>query len=90
MNGSEFKLHFKAFCDTYGIKLKPTNVKNTEANAILECMHQVIMAMLCTAQIDMANLVTVSDIDTFLTNVAWTRFLAYVKLMEMINGDGAM
>jgi hypothetical protein len=53
-------------------------------------MHQVIMAMLCTAQIDMANLVTVSDIDTFLTNVAWTRFLAYVKLMEMINGDGAM
>ena len=27
-NGSEFKLHFKALCDTYGIKRKPTSVKH--------------------------------------------------------------
>ncbi len=26
-NGSEFKLHFKALCDTYGIKCKLTSVK---------------------------------------------------------------
>ena len=35
-NGSEFKLHFSALCDTYGIKRKPTSVKNPQANAILE------------------------------------------------------
>jgi hypothetical protein len=34
-NGSEFKLHFEALCDTYGIKRKPTSVKNPQVNAIL-------------------------------------------------------
>ena len=45
-NGSEFKLHFKAFCKTYGIKCRPTSVKNPQANAILEQLHQVITIML--------------------------------------------
>ena len=53
-NGGEFKLHFEALCDTYGIKRKPTSVKNPQANAILEQVHQVIMTMLHTAEIDMA------------------------------------
>ena len=35
-NGSEFKLHFEALCDTYGIKRKPTSVKNPQVNSILE------------------------------------------------------
>ncbi len=30
-NGSEFKLHFEALCDSYGIKRKPTSVKNPQA-----------------------------------------------------------
>jgi hypothetical protein len=38
-NGSEFKLHFEALCDSYGIKLKPTSVKNPQANAILWPKH---------------------------------------------------
>ena len=29
---SEFKLHFEALCDSYGIKRKPTSVKNPPAN----------------------------------------------------------
>ena len=70
-NGSKFKLHFEALCDTYGIKRKPTRVKNPQANAILERVHQVIMAMLRTAEIDMADSVDASDVDTFLTNVSW-------------------
>ena len=41
-NGSEFKLHFEALCDSYGIKRKLTSVKNPQANAILERVHQVI------------------------------------------------
>ncbi len=35
-NRSEIKLHFEALCDSYGIKRKPTSVKNPQANAILE------------------------------------------------------
>jgi hypothetical protein len=53
-NGSEFKLHFKALCDIYGIKRKLTSVKNPQAYAILEWVKKVIMAMLRTSEIDMA------------------------------------
>ncbi len=54
-NGSEFKLHFETLCDSYGIKRKPTSVKNPQANAILERLHAVVMTMLRTAEIDMAD-----------------------------------
>jgi hypothetical protein len=61
-DGSEFKLHFEALCDTYGIKRKPTSVKNPQGNAILEQVHQV-MAMLCTSELDMAASADASDIE---------------------------
>ncbi len=41
-NGSEFKLHFEHLCDSYGIKRKQTTVKNPQANAVLERVHQVL------------------------------------------------
>ncbi len=56
-NGSEFKLHFHALCTTYGIKRKPTSIKNPTVNAILEHIHAVFTNMLCTAKLDMAKLV---------------------------------
>ncbi len=49
-NGSEFKLHFEHLCDSYGIKHKPNTVRNPQANAILERVHQVIGQMLRTAE----------------------------------------
>ena len=49
-NGSEFKLHFKYLCESYGIKRKPTMVKNPQANGILERVRQVLRQMLCTAE----------------------------------------
>ena len=45
-NGSEFKLHFECLCDSYGIKRKPTTVKNLQVNAVLERVHQVLGQML--------------------------------------------
>ena len=70
-NGSEFKLHFETLYESYGLKRKPTSVRNPQANAILERVHQTIMAMLCTAELDMADTVSESDIADFLTNAAW-------------------
>ena len=35
-NRSKFKLHFAALCESFGIKCKPTSVKNPQANTILE------------------------------------------------------
>ena len=40
-------------------------------NAILQCMHQIITAMLLTSEIDMADTINESDRADFLTNAAW-------------------
>jgi len=86
-NGSEFKLHFEALCDTYGIKHKPTSVKNPQANAILEQVHQVIMAMLHTSELDMAASVDASDIDTFLTNAEWAIHSTYHTVLKPLQAQ---
>ena len=57
-NGSEFKLHFETLCNKYRVTRKPTSIKNSQANAILERVHQVLMGMIRTSEIDMANSVS--------------------------------
>jgi hypothetical protein len=69
-NGSEFKLHFRALHTTYGVKQKPTSIKNPTANAILERIHALFTNMLRTAKLDMAELANASDIDIFLSDAA--------------------
>jgi hypothetical protein len=51
-NGSEFQLHFEALCESFENKRKPSSVKNPQENAILEQLHQVIMTMFCTIELD--------------------------------------
>ena len=85
-NGSEFKLNFEALCDSYGIKRKPTSVKNPQANSILERVHQVLMTMLRTAEIDMAMSVAPKDIEAFLTNAAWAICSTYHTVLKASPG----
>jgi len=85
-NGSEFKLHFAALCDSYGIKRKPTSVKNPQANAILERVHQVLMNMLRTAELDMADSVDPKDISTFLNDAAWAIRSTYHTVLKASPG----
>ena len=70
-NGSEFKLHFETLCDSYSVTSKPTSIKNPQANAILERVHQVLMGMIRTSDINMADSVSEKDIDPVLTNASW-------------------
>jgi hypothetical protein len=70
-NGSKFKLHFEHLGDSYAIKRKPTMVKNPQANAILERMHQFLGQMLHTAELDMTDSVVPDDIDVFIDNTTW-------------------
>jgi hypothetical protein len=85
-NGSEFKLHFRSLCDTYGIKRKPTSVKNSQANAILERIHAVLGNMLRTSKLDMAELVKASDIDVFLSDAAWAIRSTYHAVLKASPG----
>ena len=46
-------------------------MKNPQANAILEHLHQVLAQMLRTSELDMAETITPDDVNFFLDNVAW-------------------
>ena len=81
-NRSKFKLHFETLCESYGLKRKPTSIKNPQANAILERVHQTIMAIFRTSEIDMADTVNESDIADFLTNAAWAVCSTYHKVLK--------
>ncbi len=83
-HGSEFKLHFQSLCGTYGIKRKPTSVKNPQANAILECIHAVLRNMLRTSELDMAELVKASDIDVFLSDAGWAVRSTYHTVLNSL------
>ena len=85
-NGSEFKLHFETLCDSYGLKRKPTSIKNLQANAILERVHQVLMTMARTAELDMADTVEPSDVAYFLTNAAWAIRSTYHTVLKASPG----
>ncbi len=79
-------MHFEHLCDSYGIKRKPTTVKNPQANAILERVLQVIGQMLCTAEIDMAKSVVLDDVDVFINNAAWAICSTYHTLLKASPG----
>jgi hypothetical protein len=85
-NRSEFKLHFRSLCNTYGIKRKPTSVKNPQANAILEHIHGVLGNMSRTSELDMAEMVKTSDIDVFLSDAAWAVRSTYHTVLKASPG----
>jgi hypothetical protein len=85
-NGSDFKLNFEYLCITYGIKCKPTTIKNPQANAISECLHQVLAQMLHTAELDMAKTLNPNDVDVFLDNVAWAICSTYHTVLKASPG----
>ena len=85
-NGSKFKLNFETLFDSYRVKRKPTSIKNPHANAILEQIHQVLMAMVCTSEIDMDDSVAPSDIDAVLTNASWATHSTYHMVLKASPG----
>ncbi len=85
-NRLEFKLHFETLCESYSIKRKPTTIKNPQANAICECIHQVLGTMMCTSELDMADSVEPADIDVFIVNAAWAIRSTYHTVLDASPG----
>ena len=85
-NGSEFKLHFISLCDSFGIKRKPTTIKNPQANAILERIHSGLVNMLHTISIDMQDTCTPLMVDELLTNIAWAVRSTYHTVLKATPG----
>jgi hypothetical protein len=61
-------------------------IKNPQANAILECLHQVLAQMLPTDELDMAETVTPDDVDVFLYNTAWAICSTYHTVLKASPG----
>ena len=70
-NRSKFKLFFENLCESFQLKHKPTTIKNPQANAILERIHQVVTNMMRTSSLDMQETCTPNMIDDFIVNVGW-------------------
>ena len=81
-NGTELKLHFESQCDIYEIKHKTTSVKKTQANAIPEQVHQTIMGMLPTTEINM-EFISESDILYILTNATCAICSTYHTVLKV-------
>ena len=68
------------------MKRKPTMTKNPQANAILECLHQVLGQLLSTSELDMAKTITPDDVDVFLDNAAWAICCTYHTVLKASPG----
>ncbi len=67
-------------------KMVRTTIKNPQANAVLERVHQVLGQMLHTAEFDTAKSVTPDDIYVFLENVAWAICSTYHTVLKASPG----
>jgi hypothetical protein len=85
-NGSEFKLHFQSLCDSFGLKRTPTSVKNPQANAILERIHQTLANMMRTTELDMADTADPGDVADFLNDAAWAVCSIYHTVLKASPG----
>ena len=70
-NGTEFKKDFLPPLHDFAIKPTPTSVKNPQANAILEWVHQVLGDMLRTKEPQKYTFDHVDPWSDILTSVAW-------------------
>jgi hypothetical protein len=77
-------------CNTYGMKRKPTSVKNPQANAILECIHAIVTNILCISELDMAESVKASDKDLFLSDAAWAIRSTYHTVLKSLSPGAAI
>jgi hypothetical protein len=61
-------------------------VKNLQANAILERVHQILGQMLCTVEIDIAKSVTPDDFAVFIDIAAWVICSSYHTVLKASPG----
>ncbi len=61
-------------------------IKNPQANAICEHIHQVLETMIYTSELDMTDSVHPADIDTFIDNAAWAFRSTYHTVLKASPG----
>lgn len=85
-NGVEFKRDFEPLLKAYGIKAKRITVKNLQANAILEGVHQVIEDMLRNKDLENNNFDLLDPWTDILASVTWAINSSYHSTKEATPG----
>ena len=86
-NGSEFKKHFKRLCQDFGLKRKPTTVKNPQANAIVERVHGTLNTMLRTENLDEKDLDKYDPFGEICSNLCWAIRSSYHTTLKATPGQ---
>ena len=84
--GSEFKQHFQALCDSYRLTRRPTSVKNPQANAVLERIHAVFGDMMRCSGLDNSPTVEPDMIADFISDAAWALRSTYHTVLRASPG----
>ena len=62
-------------------------IKNPQANSILECVHRVIMGILCTTEVDMNGTVTEEHTSEFIADASWAICSTYHTVLKASPGS---
>ena len=81
-NGSEFKKDFLPLLKDFRIKPTPTSIKNPQANAAVERLHQVLGNMLRTQDLDNQVFDYINPWGHILSSVAWAVRSSYHSVLE--------
>ena len=86
-NGVEFKRDFEPLLKTYGIKPRRITVKNPQANAVLERMHQVIGDMIRTKDLENHEFDMEDPWTDILAAIKWAINSSYHSIKEATPGQ---
>ena len=81
-NGSEFKKDFLPLLKDFSIKPTPTSIKNPQANAAVERVHQVLGNMLRTQDLSNQILDYINPWGNILSSIAWAVRSSYHSVLE--------
>jgi transposase InsO family protein len=86
-NGSEFKKDFIPLLKDFGVKPRPTTVKNPQSNSIVECVHQVLGNMLHTFELETYDFDDLDPWGEILASVAWAIHSTYHTTLDATPGQ---
>ena len=86
-NGSEFKKDFIPLLKDFGVKPRPTTIKNPQSNSIVECVHQVLGNMLHTFELQTYDFDDLDPWGEILASVAWAIHSTYHTTLDATPGQ---
>ena len=86
-NGSEFKKNFIPLLQDFSIKPKVTTVKNPQANAPVERIHQIVTQMLLAKDLSNRVFDHIDPWGDILSSIAWAIRASYHSTLEATPGQ---